>query len=166
MTDSGSTLSTCACAFLPAGGAARLARACSHSRRMARRTATLVDWAPGMAANGGGRQRALCWHRLSCVGFRVCCSGHKGPQCISCALVSSACAGPHVNVFANILGACSAAPAHHIGWMQLCCRLSFCGQRVMTDLKTLPWVRVAFDPCVMQIDSSSESVVAHNGYYT
>ena len=61
---------------------------------------------------------------------------------------------------------CSAAPARHIGWMQLCCRLSFCGQRVMTDLKTLPWVRVAFDPCVMQIDSSSESVVAHNGYYT
>jgi hypothetical protein len=36
----------------------------------------------------------------------------------------------------------------------------------MTDLKTLPWVRVAFDPCVFQIDSSSESVVAHNGYYT
>ncbi len=60
MTDSGSTLSTCACAFLPAGGAARLARACSHSRRMARRTATLVDWAPGMAVQMGAAGSVLC----------------------------------------------------------------------------------------------------------
>jgi len=77
-------------------------------------------------------------------------------------------AGLQVNVFARYSGRsiCSAAPAHPIGWMQICCRLGFCGQRVMTDLKTLPWVRVAFDPCVFQIDSSSESVVAHNGYYT